>query len=288
MRALSELDGELIVVDNASPDNSLEQLNAWRASLDTEIPVRIIASPDNGGYAAGNNLGLKNCDAPYCVLLNSDTLVEPNAFKTMLSVMEQDPRLGILGPQITDETGNRLISRFRRPSPLGEFVAATDANVFFKMFSNRVVPIFDNESDDEVEWIGFPCVMLRREMIDEIGLLDEKYFMYFEDVAYCDRATKADWRIAHCNEARVQHFCGQSSQIEKDTAEFNRLPRYYYASRSRYFVSTYGPVGYFAANLLWYFGRCFAYLRVLALKPPKKTSKGRAVDIWIRDTGQWV
>ena len=276
----------MFIVDNASPDDSLEKIRAWRAALETEIPVEIIASPVNGGFAAGNNLGLKHCDARYCVLLNSDTIVQPDAIETMLGAMKKNPQLGILGPQITDESGAPAISRFRRPSPLGEFVAATGADVFYKMFPNRVVPIFDEESNDEIEWIGFPCVMLNRKMIDEIGLLDENYFMYFEDIAYCDRAAAAGWRIEYCKDAVVQHFCGQSSQIEKNTAEFNRLPRYYYASRSRYFTATYGTPGYVAANLFWYFGRLFAYLRVLLFKSPKKTSKGRGADIWIRDAGQ--
>lgn len=280
LAAIDAINGEIIVVDNASPDDSFEQFTAWRQSKPDDTPIKLVQSPVNGGYAAGNNLGVQAGNAEFFVLANSDTLIRPDALKILLGEMRADPELGIVGPKITDENGAPAISRFRLITPISEFVHATELGVFFKLLRNHVVPVQDTEDDSAVQWIGFPCVMLRKRMIDEIGLLDEDYFMYFEDMAYCRRATDAGWRLRRCDRAEVQHFCGKSSNIEDSAAAHARLPAYYYASRTRYFTSFFGQGGFIAANIGWYMGRAINYLRLLVFQKPKKTCAARARDIW--------
>lgn len=276
------LGGELVIVDNASPDDSWPQINEWRKALPASAPVELILSPRNGGFAFGNNLGLKACSAEFYVLLNSDTLVRPGAFAAMLAAMRADPRLGVVGPKITDEAGAEQTSRFRAISPLGEFVEASGLGVFYKLFKRAVVPIQPSEMA-VADWIGFPCVMLRSQMIDEIGGLDEGYFMYFEDCDYCRRAVKNGWRLATIADAEVAHFHGKSSSVEGNIKAKKRLPAYYYASRARYFTRWYGKGGFIAANLLWYAGRIASRVRFFALKTPHRVPEGAAGDIWARE-----
>lgn len=280
---MSGIAAAIVIVDNASPDDSIARLAAWRTTLPAAAPVEIVRSAVNSGYAGGNNLGVRSQRAERYVLLNSDTLVKPGTFKALLAEMDRDPRLGILGPPIVDECGLRVISRFRHHSPLGEFVDATGAEFFFKLLRRRVVMIFSGETASH-DWIGFPCVMLRRDMIEEIGLLDEGYFLYFEDADYCRRAHNAGWRIGVAEAGEVVHFVGGSSKVEHMSAARSRFPAYFYASRTRYLKKWHGTAGYVAANLFWYLGRAAGYVRLLTFKAPPPAPKGRAVDIWTAES----
>ena len=281
---IEALGGALVLVDNASPDNSADRLSAWVAQQGAPDHIRLVLSPTNGGFAAGNNLGLKACAADFHVLLNSDTLVAKGALAAMLSAMKADPELGLAGPVILDEDGVRAVSRFRKRTPLSEFVDATGLDFFYRLLRAHVVPLSESEDEAHAEWISFACVMLRREMIDALGYLDERYFMYFEDSAYGLNAGAQGWKAARIEAASVTHFEAKSSGVEDAAAAYKRLPRYYYAARARYFIDHYGRAGLIAANLLWYLGRIVNYARLLALKAPKKTAAWRAADIWTGPT----
>ena len=117
-------------------------------------------------------------------------------------------------------------------------------------------------------------------MIDQIGLMDEGFFMYFEDVEYCHRARKAGWEIVHNPNAKVVHLRGGSSPVKESTLERRRLPPYYYASRSRYFYVVYGWVGLTFANLLWHFGRFVSKCRELFGRRERGVSEKEWLDIW--------
>ncbi|MEO1136091.1 MAG: glycosyltransferase family 2 protein [Pseudomonadota bacterium] len=276
------LGGKLILVDNASPDDSVQRFIHWREAR-PGAPVELIVSIENCGFAAGNNLGLKAAEADFFVLLNSDTVVEPGAMTALLDAMRADPALGLAGPMILDEKGTPAASRFRKRTPLSEFVEATGLDFFYRRLARHVVPIMDDDEAD-FDWISFACIMLRSEMIAQVGFLDERYFMYFEDSAYSLKAVEAGWKIKRVERAVVRHFEAKSSQIDNAAKTNARLPRYFYAARARYFVDHYGWGGFIAANLLWYLGRAVNAARALALKPRKKTASHKALDIWIGPT----
>ncbi len=279
---IEALGAVLLLVDNASLDNSASRFGEWRARQGDPDHIKLVVSSENGGFAAGNNLGIEAVEADYHLLLNSDTVVRPGAVSALLGAMRADDMLGLAGPVILDETGARAVSRFRTRTPFSEFVEASGLDFFYRRHRKHVVPLQEHESADEMQWISFACVMLRREMIDAMGPLDERYFMYFEDSAYGLKARAAGWKIARIETARVTHLEAKSSGVEDDAAAHRRLPRYFYASRSRYFTDHFGARGWVAANLYWYLGRIVNYARLFALRMPKKTAAWRGADIWTR------
>ena len=137
---------------------------------------------------------------------------------------------------------------------------------------------FDEPVD--VEWIGFACVLIRREVVQQIGLLDEGFFMYFEDADYCRRARGAGWRIVYLPDLRVVHLLGASSEVENQGTDLRRRPRYYYAARTHYYHKHYGRCGLVSANLLWTFGRGISWARELIRHKRPHTRPHEWRDIW--------
>ena len=132
----------------------------------------------------------------------------------------------------------------------------------------------------EVEWASFACVLLRRELIDEIGPLDDGYFMYFEDTDYSLRARKAGWKVLYWPEAVVVHLQGGSSAVHEAREVRKRPPAYYYAARSRYFAKAYGPAGLWLANVLWHLGRAVSLCREALGQGQRRSCEREWLDIW--------
>lgn len=129
-------------------------------------------------------------------------------------------------------------------------------------------------------WTSFACVLIRREVFNKIGMMDEGYFMYFDDMDYCRRAWQSDIVTLHWPAARVVHLRGGSSPVKQLAAERKRPPKYWYASRNRYYAKFYGRLGLWFANLCWYAGRLISLAReILRLKQPH-TYNGQWRDIW--------
>jgi hypothetical protein len=132
------------------------------------------------------------------------------------------------------------------------------------------------------DWTSFACVLIRAEVFDRIGLLDEGYFMYFEDVEFCYRARKAGWRVVHNPAARVVHLRGGSSPVKERTRLRRRLPRYFHESRTRFFYQLYGWPGLTAANLMWWAGRLVSKAQQIFMGRADKTAiEHQWLDIWI-------
>ena len=132
--------------------------------------------------------------------------------------------------------------------------------------------------------MSFSCALLRRELIEAIGLLDENYYLYFDDVDYCRRAWNAGWPVMTWPAARVVHLKGQSNPVPSFTAQRKRRPRYYYASRSRYFAKYYGLAGLWIANLSWMAGRAISLGRELAHIKEPHTCLAEWRDTWTNCT----
>lgn len=259
-----QIDGatqEVVVVDNCSGDDSADQIESAIESNGWGDWVRVVRSPVNGGFAAGNNVGIKASHAKVYMLLNSDTIVRDGAIETLMQTLGEHPEIGMLGPQLEWPDGKHQTSTFRYRTPITEMLYASCLGVLGRLFSKSVVARELHEFATGLDWASFACMLIRREVIDSVGMLDEDYFMYFEDMAMCRKATKAGFVIAYQPEAHVVHLRGGSSPVKEQTRQRKRRPAYYYAARSHYLRSFYGTIGHIVGNLLWMIGWMLGALR---------------------------
>ena len=208
----------VIVIDNASGDGSAEKIEAEIAKNSWDAWVRLIQSSVNGGFAAGNNLGIHSENADRYLLLNSDTIVRPGAIDKLMETMDQDSDIGLVVPRLIGTDGSRQVSCFRYKSPISEMLAAARTGPIDRVFSRYRVPLPNAEPSMNVDWASFACILIRKAVFEDIGHLDDGFFMYFEDIDYCRRARKAGWKIRICPEAQVVHLHGQSSSLQADKA----------------------------------------------------------------------
>lgn len=274
----------IVVVDNASGDGSAEELAAWIESQPEDLPVTLVRSATNSGFSGGHNQGITAREARFYLVLNSDAILRPGFCQTILEAAENDPKAGLFAPRLEYDDGEQQISCFRIPTPASELIRGAATGPVTRMFKGYDVPLSMPPAPDQIGWASFACILLRGEMVQQIGLMDEGYFLYFEDTEYCLRARRAGWEIRHVPEAQAVHYRGGSAPVKSLAKERKRLPAYYYASRTRLLYQAHGRVGLIAANLLWHLGRGIAAARRLVGKPVPRANAAEARDIWINVT----
>jgi GT2 family glycosyltransferase len=199
---------EIIVVDNASSDGSPE---AVRESFPM---VKLICNKDNQGFAKANNIGIRASTGDYLFLINSDVEVSPGCFATMIHEMEQHRNIGILGPKIVGSDGRVQRSCMGYPSLWNEFSRALALDSIFpksKLFGGQLLTFWRHDERRCVGVINGCFWMLRRSAVEEVGLLDERFFIYGEDVDWCKRFNDSDWKVVFFPEAEALHYGGASS-----------------------------------------------------------------------------
>jgi N-acetylglucosaminyl-diphospho-decaprenol L-rhamnosyltransferase len=240
----------------------------------------------NRGFAGGTNVvlrdGLAWPDPPdYFWLLNTDTLIQPGATKRLLAALEADASLGILTPQLIDADATPQTSVFRHHSPLTEFLRAAGTGMLNRLFQRAPFPLELASQGAAAQWASFAAAMLRRETLVQVGLLDEGYYLYFDDCDYGWRTRRAGWRIGICPEACVVHLEGGSNDAPEASRAGRRRAPYYYASRARYFAKLYGKSGLWLANVAFMAGRAVAVARRwLPGKPPPRACISETRDNW--------
>ena len=277
---IDPLQHQVIVVDNASGDGSVAQIQTAIEEEAWQNWVTLLPSPVNGGFSAGNNLGINAIAAEAYLLLNSDTLIRPQAIKTLLDAMDQHPSIGIFSPRLEWPDETPQISCFRYHSPPSELISSAGTGIITQLFKNYDVPLPISPEPMTPQWTSFACVLIRREVIEAIGLMDEGYFMYYDDVDYCRRAQQAGWQILHVPQARVVHLRGGSGSVKADIASRQRPRSYLYQSRSRYFAKFYGRTGLWLANGCWLLGLGVARLREWVGDKEPHTCDYMEQDIW--------
>jgi len=272
-------DTQVVVVDNDSGDGSAEHIE--RGIRERGLRARLLRSPVNGGFAAGMNFGIKAVPAHAYLLLNSDTIIQPNALASLRIAMHHFPNAGIIGPALLDEHGEIAPSSFRDPHPVSELLRSARTGPLQRALQRFDLVLPPSKRPSEPDWLAFACVLVRREVVDRIGLLDEGYFMYFEDVDYCRRAREAGFKVLYWPEAKVAHFAGSSSGVTANSAQQRRAPRYYYEARARYFAKFFGRHGLWLANGLWHVGRSVSWTRERLGRRSPHLREQEARDIWI-------
>lgn len=208
-RHTHKLDFEVIVVDNASHDGSADMVAA-------EFPqVQLIRHDKNAGFAAGNNLGIQIARGRHILLLNSDAYVFQDSVLDSFRYMEAHPDVGIMGAQLMCEDGSPQPSSRPFPSPwqkLRVLSGVESRHPSYETYYNYYNGSEDGSPEPRITgWVPGTYFMIRREVLEKIGGLDERFFMYFEEVDYCLRATKAGWKVVFNPQVSIIHLGGQSS-----------------------------------------------------------------------------
>ena len=231
---------QVVVSDNDSGDGSVEKIGAAIATEGWGDWVSLLPLDRNGGFAFGNNAVIRSAlkstnPPPYFLLLNPDTVVHPGALKALVEFMNDRPDVGIAGSRLEDPDGKVQHSAFRFPNILSELDFGLRLGLVSKLLSRWLVVPPISEEVCQADWLSGASIMIRREVFESVGLLDEQYFMYFEEVDFCLQASRSGWSCWYVPESRVVHLVGQSSGINKTKGLAKRLPSYWFDSRRYYF-----------------------------------------------------
>ena len=219
---------EVIVVDNDSKDHSQEMVKS-------NFPhVKLIENKRNSGFSHGCNQGIRESQGRYILLLNPDTELTPGGFKKMIAFMDSRPEIGICGPKMVDRNGNLQFSCRSFPSYLTAISSSQSVlnRIFPKNPLSRKYLLKDQDHSQirEVDWVSGSCLLVKREMLEKVGLLDQRFFMYVEDVDLCYRAKMADFSVFYFPPVLVIHYIGKSTQKRKLAmlVEHHRSMYYFY------------------------------------------------------------
>lgn len=235
---------EILVVDNASADDSLAMLQDY-----FKDKVTFIASKENNGFAAGNNQALEIARGKYVLLLNSDTLVWENTLESIYNYMEIHTDVGAAGCRVLLENGE-LDKACKRSFP-------NVKNSFFRLFHIPTASKDNNYNLDdlpddgiyEIDCLTGAFMFMRAEALDEVGFLDETFFMYGEDIDLCYRIKEAGWKIVYYGESRITHLKGASSKKQK-----NKLIYEFYRAMYIYYKKHHADESSVIINIIVYIG----------------------------------
>ena len=242
---------KVIVVDNASADDSVDMLRA-------EFPaVQLVANPDNRGFPAANNQGIAVAHGRYILLLNSDTEVVGDALATMVAFADAHPDVGVVGPQLLNPDGSVQSSRRRLPTLATAFFESTWLQPYAPRRLLERYYVLDQPDDAtlDVDWVKGAALMARREAIEQVGLLDEGFFMYSEELDWCRRFREAGWRVVYLSTAQITHHEGKSSEQVLPARHIH-----FQTSKVRYFRKYHGRLAaqvlrlFLLANYVWQLG----------------------------------
>jgi GT2 family glycosyltransferase len=245
----------VVITDNGSSDDSPAQIekaisdNGWNEWAHLEPLGR------NGGFAWGNNAAIRpalsSANPPtYFWLLNPDTTVREGGLVALLEFMQANSRAGIAGSRLEDPDGTPQRSVFRFPSVGGELDNGLRLGLASRLLASRVVAPEPPEEACRAQWLSGASLLVRSEVFEAIGLLDERYFMYFEETDLCKRASNAGWECWYVPQSRVVHLVGQAGSVSPQQPR-RRRPDYWFESRRRYFLKHLGRTRTLLADALF-------------------------------------
>jgi len=203
---------EIIIVDNASVDNSITQVQK-------KFPkAKVILNKKNAGFSVGNNVAIKHSSGRYILLLNPDTLVTPGALEAMVKFMNKHQQIGVCGCRLVHPETRKIEASARSfPSLLPLLWNLSYLDRLFQsnsFFNKYLMTRLAYNKVHEVDWVTGACLIVRREVINQVGALDENIFMYCEDVEWCYRIKKAGWKVYYYPKVEIEHYRGQSSKLQ--------------------------------------------------------------------------
>lgn len=226
----------------------------------------LMALEHNRGFAAGNNAAIRPAleeDPPpdFVLLLNPDTEIRPGAVRVLVEYLQANPEVGIAGSRLEDPDGTAQVSAFRFPSVSSELLEGLQLGLAQRLLPDKAVPVLPiPERSARVDWLAGASMLIRREVFEAAGLMDEGYFLYFEEVDFCLNAYRAGWPTHYVPESRVIHYVGQATGVSDERVVRKRIPKYWFESRERFFTKNYGGMKRRLADLA--FASAFATYRV--------------------------
>jgi len=275
----------VVVVENNSGDgDELTRAIAERGWCDW---AQVDIAERNGGFSYANNRAIRPTLSPsdvpprYVLLLNSDTEVRPGAIRVLIDFMDAHPAVGIAGSSYENPNGTLWPIAFRFITPISELESGLRFGLVSKILKNRIVArVMEQDQPQPVDWVCGACMIVRHQVFLNVGLMDEGYFLYFEEVDYCLQARRKGWPCWYVPQSRVMHIAGQSSGVTKRECRPSRTPLYWFESRRRYFLKNFGLFGAIAADVFFGFGFAVWRVRRFLFRMPDLDPPHHLADFW--------
>ncbi len=236
---------EVIVYDNGSVDGSVKKIKS-------DFPfVKLMAHANNIGFGRANNGAFEYASGRYVLLLNTDAFVEPDSLSKTIEYMDVHPNCGILGVKLIGRDGALQPSCRYFPTPWNNFLFRTGLNQIFR--HTRLVDdmSWDHASVRQCDWVPGCYYLIRREVIEQVGLFDPRYFLYYEEVDHCFATRKAGWEIHYFPGTEIVHLGGESAKSEGElTPSGRQIESLQMESELLYFRKNHGRFAAFLNVLL--------------------------------------
>lgn len=215
---------EIIIVDNASKDETLKFVEA------TYPGVKLIRNQENVGFAQATNQGMQASSGKYILWLNTDTVLRPDSLVQLTQFMAEHPKVGIVGPKVLNGDGT-IQNQCRRgfPTPWASLTYFSGLSKLFprsQFFAGYLLTYLDENEANEVDAVSGCCLLARREVLTQVGLIDGRYHSYGEDLDFCAEAKKAGWQVFFYPGAQITHYGGQGGSGVKP---YNSIYQFYRA-----------------------------------------------------------
>ena len=279
---------KVAVCENGTGPEDVRRLQEAIVSNAWDKWAALTAISPNRGFTGGNNVILREAmasDNPpqYVLLLNSDTIVLPGGIESLVRFMDSNPKVGIAGSRLEKPDGEVHVSAFRYHTIANEFDRGLRLGPVSKLLSHWCLTPPPPDHDCAAQWVAGASMIIRREVLEQVGLLDEDYYTYFDDIDYCMRAAKAGWPTWYVPESRVIHLVGCSTKISDPKKEQvnKRRPNYWYQARARFFIKSYGPIYAALADMAFLAGFAVWRLRRLIQRKPDTDPRHMMLDTFL-------
>ena len=283
---------EVVLVDNASGDNSVSTMSDGLIDLIGDGFVTLISLDLNGGFGWANNQALlmllgRKQPPDFVMLLNPDCIIEPSAITLLLDELLACEKCAVAGSQLLNPDGSWTGSAFRFPTIGRELVRGARIEMLGRLLC--IAPtLVTSEAPCEADWVTGASCLIRTNALASGGLFDDGFFLYFEEVELMFRMRQAGWRVRHVPDSRVIHIGGASTGLSDSSSSIREFPLYWFKSRRRFFTVAYGPFRAWLAGLAWiagtFIGRWAAAIQPSRLDPTAAGNRRRLLSYGLKSS----
>lgn len=269
--------------DNGSVSSEADELERLVAERDWSDSVTLTRIVPNLGFTGGNNAvirpALESTSPPdYVLFLNNDTIARPGALQALVEFMDAHPQVGIAGSRLEDPDGTAQYSAFRFINAWSEFDRGLQlglvSRLLHRVLARQPIPTEPKRMD----WVAGASMIVRTEVFQAVGLLDEAYFTYFDDIDFCQAARRNGWSTWYVPHSRIVHLVGKTTGVTARGGQSKRKPSYYYVARRRYLTKHLHPLHALACDLGFIAGGVLNRLRCVITRQTKDLPARALVD----------